>query len=197
MDDSKADLKTSPLEKIMEILGISEPDKKIKKLLDLIQINTTDLDQGSFDIQAIYTEIESKLKEMGLERVEKLMNEQVKNIISNINFDNLKETLARLKIKDGVKNVKEFLEKLNPNIKYEDLEKKSREIGIPEKGAMLKQWLEESVIQERIEDFETYLKEIGIDDPNQKIQELLDACGIKEPFDKFLALIGWNRIIPL
>jgi hypothetical protein len=49
-----------PLEKILEIIGIEEPGKKLEKIFQVMNVKAGELNQGAFDIQKIYDELESR-----------------------------------------------------------------------------------------------------------------------------------------
>jgi hypothetical protein len=195
--DKAAGGKISPIEKIMEIIGINEPGKKIEQILKFMNVKTGEINQGAFDIQAIYDELERSIKQVGLDKINGSTRDFLKGILSRIKMDNIKSLLASLKIKENVDRLDKVAEILNFHARYQAAKESLEKLGIKNAGGKLKQMLEESVVQERIEDFEKYLEGIGIEQPREKIGELLDAMGLKGAYEDVKDLIGWNVTQPL
>ncbi|MEX2684850.1 MAG: hypothetical protein Q6373_024970 [Candidatus Sigynarchaeota archaeon] len=185
------------IEKILEIIGIEEPGKKLEKIFQVLNVKTTELNQGAFDIQKIYDELERTLKQAGLDKISESTREFLKSIVSRLKIDDIKSAISKLKIKDGIDRIDKAAEILNFHARYQAAKESLEKLGVKNAGAKLKQMLEESVIQERIEDFERYLESVGIDHPRDKIGELLDAMGLKGAYEDIKDLIGWNITQPL
>ncbi len=186
-----------PFEKILEIIGIEEPSKKLEKIFQVMNVKTGELNQGAFDIQKIYDELERSLKQVGLGKISESTREFLKSLVSRLKVDDAKAAIDKLKIKDGIDRLDKVAEILNFHARYQAAKESLEKLGIKNAGAKLKQMLEESVIQERIEDFEKYLEGIGIEHPRDKIGELLEAMGLKGAYEDVKDLIGWNLTQPL
>ncbi len=185
------------IEKILEIIGIEEPGKKLEKLCQVMNVKAGELNQGAFDVQKIYDELERTLKQVGLDKISESTKGFLKSAISRLKIDDIKAAIDKLKIKDGVDRLDKAAEILNFHARYQAAKDSLEKIGVKNAGAKLKQMLEESVIQERIEDFERYLESIGIEHPRDKIGELLDSMGLKGAYEDIKDLIGWNLTQPL
>jgi len=75
--------KISSLEKILEIIGINEPGKKLEKIFQVMNVKGGDVTQGSLDIQAMYDELQKTLKKVGLSKISDSTKEFLKSTNSN------------------------------------------------------------------------------------------------------------------
>jgi Ca2+-binding EF-hand superfamily protein len=191
--------KTSSLEKILEIIGINEPGKKLEKIFQVmnVTVKSGDVNQGSMDIQAMYDELQKALKNAGLSKVSDSTKNFLKGIASRIKLENLKSIIESLKIKNNVEKLDKVADILNLHARYQSAKENLEKMGVKNAGAKLKQMLEESIIQERVENFENYLASIGVEEPRRKIGELLETMGLKGAYDDIKALIGWDAAEPL
>ena len=189
--------KTSSLEKILEIIGINEPGKKLEKVFQVMNVKGGDVNQGSLDIQAMYDELQKALKNVGLSKISDSTKNFIKGMASRIKLENLKSIIESLKIKNNVEKLDKVADILNIHARYQSAKDNLEKMGVKNAGAKLKQILEESIIQERIENFENYLLSIGVEEPRRKIGELLEAMGLKGAYDDIKALIGWDAAGPL
>ncbi|MBN2153096.1 MAG: hypothetical protein JW839_16710 [Candidatus Lokiarchaeota archaeon] len=185
------------IEKILEIIGVEDPGKKLEKLFQVMNVKAGDLNKGAFDIQKIYDELERTLKQAGLDKISETTRDFLKSMVSRLKIDDIKSAIDKLKIKDGVDRLDKAAEILNFHARYQAAKDSLEKLGVKNAGAKLKQMLEESVIQERIEDFERYLEGIGIEQARDKIGELLEAMGLKGAYEDIKDLIGWNITQPL
>jgi hypothetical protein len=186
-----------PIEKILEIIGIEEPGKKLEKILQAMNVKAGELNPGAFDVQKMYDELEKALRQVGLDKISESTREFLRSVLSRLKFDDIKAAVERLKIRDGVGRLDKVAEILNFHARYQAAKESLEKLGIKNAGAKLKLMLEESVIQERIEDFERYLEGIGIERPRDKIGELLEAMGLKGAYEDIKDMIGWNLTQPL
>jgi hypothetical protein len=189
--------KMSMLEKIMELLGVADPRGTIERAINNLAARTSELDlnQGSFDVQAMYSELDKFIrKEIGLEKITEQSKTILHGLVERIKYDDLITAIKSLKIKDNVAKVDKALEALNLHARYQEAKTNLERSGVPDAGARLKKVIEESMVQERLDAFEDYLREIGVEEPRKKMEELLDALGLKGAFDDLRSIAGWDRV---
>lgn len=187
----------SPLEKLLEVIGVKQARKKLDQLMKALVVDPASMNQGAFDIQAMYSEIDHALLDMGGRQLKRAISDLLRELISTIHLDDIKKVLKRLNLKEGLEQLDKTTEIIHINEQYQKIKQAMEEMGIKNTTIELKRILEESVIQERVEDFKSYLIKLGVENPDTVLEELIEAAGFGDVFKEIKNLLGWNEIIPL
>ncbi len=184
--------RSGPLEKLLEIIGVKNPGDALKKVLETFNVKSLNVNEGSFDIQAIYTELEKAVMDAGLGSISRTMAGILKDSASRIKMEDIKAGIQKLKVKENIALLDKFAEIANVYTQYRVIKDGFEKLGVKNAGSKLKQIVEESVLQERIENLEDSLTDIGVAKPREKIIELLEAMGLKGAYNELKDLLGWN-----
>ncbi|MHA1684020.1 MAG: hypothetical protein ACTSUE_23985 [Promethearchaeota archaeon] len=187
--------KTSQLEKILDLMGVKDPAKQVERIISALNVGSSDLDQGAFDIQKIYTELEHSLLDLGLGKLKESFKKLLEDVIKKVNIDDFKDTLKKLQVKERVEEIDKAIEVIRLHEQVKEIKGSMEKLGIRNVTKKLKQLLEESVIQERVEDFITYLKELGIENPVKSLEDILEIVGLKKTYDEINSVLGWDEKI--
>lgn len=189
--------KTGALVKLLEVVGIKEPAKLLENLFTIVKVRPGELNQGSLDIQAMYSEMEQALRDAGLDKISSNLKHVVKQVASKVKIDEVRATLDKLRVKDAVAGVDKLAEVTRLHAAYATVKDAMIKAGVPDSGRKIKQLLEESVLQERLEDFEASLGDVGIERPREAMKEIFEAAGLSDVFTELRSLLGWDRVDPV